>query len=681
MCCSRTVQEQLSKYGSSSNQTPFLTRGFTEFMSKKKRKSSKKPSRTTGLPPQRLHAIDRLLERERFDKALQHIDSALEAFPRHGGLFRRRIQALLGQDRDIKAEMTAYQWTVARPGSIEAWRALYALSLEHRRAALAIEASHRFNELADQAGEPPLTTLTQEVLEGGIFSPFTGKSISSRELRHIELGQLCIESRHFNEGIEILRDSSEPPARNNLGVCLFQAGRVDEAMQCFKEAWHSEPKNLIALSWMARLLLFLGEKDRALGLSVPLSNTPALRPEDAVGQLSGLVILGKEAEALEVFNAAQKLPWWGRESENGQTFALLNHLGAVCWARTGNSAKAKNLWKKALVQDSNLLLAKENLADLNNSPKERNGAWLLPFHEYLPSQWLDHIRRSGSDSEAITVLKPISSVYFEAIFRVGDEFTMNFSSLQLFNRFEQGDMEAKSSLLTLMEGRQGSYVDRFSLGSRLLEAGIIDRNDRVKLWDGEQSHEVQMKGQKVSGEAKPSSLTPAQQAVMGEAIEAFKNNDTPKAKQILERLTNEAPKEPSVWSNLAAIHEKEGNSEKAEELLTRAVEINPDYLMGRCNLAMCHIKRGENEAAKDLLDGLMDHAELHIQEAITLYSAHAMLHARAGELEQASQLLDSLEAAAEEYDEMERLDSYRDIVDELGSKGPRLMGRLSRLLK
>jgi len=650
-------------------------------MSKKKRTRSKKTSRKSGLSPQQLHAIDRLLERERFDQALQHIDSALEAFPRHGGLFQRRIQALLGQEQDIEAEMTAYRWTIARPGSIVAWHALYSLSMEHRRPALAIEASHRFNELADEAGESPLTSLTQEDLEGVIFSPFTGESINPHELRYMELGQLCIESRHFKEGIKILRESSEPPARNNLGVCLFQAGQVDEAFKCFNEAWHSEPKNLIALSWMVRLLLFLGEKDRALGLSAPLSNTLALRPEDAIGQLTGLVILDKEAEALEVFNAARKLPWWGSEPENAHSFALLNHLGAVCCARTGNVARAKTLWKKSLDQDSNLLLAKENLTDLNNAPKERNGAWLLPFYEYLPSQWLDRIRRSGSDNVAITVLKPISSLYFEAIYRIGDEFTLSFCSTQLINRFEQGDMEAKRSLLRLMEGRQGNYADRFNLGSRLLEVGIIDRNEWIKLWDGEQFHEVQMKGQKVSGEAKPSSLTPVQQAVMGEAIEAFKEDDIPKAKQILERLTSEAPKEPSVWSNLAAIYEKERNPQKAEELLTRAIEINPDYLMGRCNLAMCHIKRGDNDAAKNLLDGLMDHEELHIQEAITLYSAHAMLHARSGELEQARRLLDSLEAVAEEYDETERLDSYRGIVDELGGKGPRLIDRFSRFLK
>jgi tetratricopeptide (TPR) repeat protein len=650
-------------------------------MSKKKRKRSKKPSQTPGLPSQRLHAIDRSLERERFDQALQQIDSALEAFPQHGGLLRRRIQALLEQKRDVEAEMTAYKWTVARPRNIEAWLSLYTLSLKHGRQALAIEASLRFNELADQAGESPLSTLTQEELEGGIFSPFTGKSVNPHEFRQMDLGQLCIESRHFEEGIEFLHNCSEPPARNNLGICLFQAGRFDEALQCFNESWHSESKNLIALSGMARLLLFLGEEDRALGLSAPLSNTLAVRPEDAIGQLTGLVILGKETEALEVFNAARELPWWDNNSENVHSFALLNHMGAVCCARTGDTARAKMLWHEALSQNSNLLLAKENLADLNNAPKERNGAWLLPFYEYLPSRWLDRIRRGGPGNDATTVLEPISNIYFEAICRIGDEFTLNFCSMQLINRVEQSDPEAEQSLLTLLEGRQGSHGDRFNLGSRLLDAGIIDRNDQINLWDGEQSHKVLLKGQMISGEARPSSLTPVQQAIMGEAIEAFKDDDLPKAKQILERLTSEAPKEPSIWSNLAAIYEKEKNPQKAEELLTRAIEINPDYLMGRCNLAMCHIKRGDNDAAKNLLDGLMDYAELHIQEAITLYGAHAMLHARAGELEQARQLLDSMEAAAEEYGETERLDSYRGIVDEISGKGLRLIDRFSRLLK
>ena len=89
-------------------------------MSNKCKKLKKKSSGVCKLPSQRLQIIDKLLERGSFNKALKNINSALKIFPKHGGLLKRRVEALMEIEQNIKAEMAAYQWTKACPGSIQA---------------------------------------------------------------------------------------------------------------------------------------------------------------------------------------------------------------------------------------------------------------------------------------------------------------------------------------------------------------------------------------------------------------------------------------------------------------------------------------------------------------------------------------------------------------------------------
>ena len=611
--------------------------------------------------PQRLRAIDRLLEQGRLTPALEKIEAALKVSPRHGGLLRRRVETLLELNRLAEAELIAYQWTQTLPNSPQAWEALYRLALKKQHIALAMDAARHFNQLAERTGERPIAAIDESEIEAGIINAYTGASIPIDELLQMEIGQLYIGARHFQEAYEILKSAKEPPARNNLGLCLFYLGRFQEALDCFKENWDSEPRNLTAVGWMARIYLFLGDEERAQGLAAPLMHTLPVRMEDAMTQIETLLLLGKEEEALEAFDKAREQSWW-QAVEGVPTSALVLHMGAVCHARAGNRTRALSLWQQAYDLNPNIPYIVDNLNDLKRPPSERHGAYAIPVNEYLPIPWLRKLGREHPDDAATDGKIPISNAYLEAIARISDRPAMKLGTALLLDRLGHGDKDAGRRLLAILKGKQGSFQERFSLGMALLQAGLIERGKTIDLWDGKKFRPSQLKDHKIHNEPIPNKLSPSQQERMAEALDAFQRGDMITAKKLLERLSHDAPDEPSVWGNLATIHERLGDKEKSRAFIEKSVEIDPDYLIGRCNLALTELQDGNIETAKQYLEGLSEREELHIHEATALFGAQAVLSAIEGNYEQAMQLLDSIAPVAESFGEIARVDMYRSLL-------------------
>ncbi len=613
--------------------------------------------------------------------ALEKIKAALETAPRHGGLLRRRVEALLELGRLAEAELIAYQWAQALPNSPQAWEALFRLGLKNRHLALAMDAARHFNQLAERTGERPIATIDENEIEAGIINAYTGAPVPIAELLQMEVGQLYIGARHFEEGYEVLKSAKEPPARNNLGLCLFQLGRFSEALDCFKENWDQEPRNLTAAGWMARISLFMGDEEHAQGLAAPLMHTPPVRMEDAMTQIETLLLLGKEEEALEAFDKAREQSWW-QAAENMPALALVLHMGAVCHARMGNTPSASSLWRKAYELNPNIPYITDNLDDLEQPPIQRHGAYTLPVDDYLPLPWLKRIRSDHSDDPATDQRIPVSNAYLEAVARISDPRAMKLSTALLIDRMGHGDEDAGNRLLAILKGKQGSFRERFSLGMTLLQAGLIEREETIDLWDGKKFQPSQLKDHKIHNEPIPNKLSPSQQERMAEALDAFQRGDMITAKKLLERLSRDAPDEPSVWGNLATVHERLGDKEKSRALIEKSVEIDPDYLIGRCNLALTELLDGNIETAKQYLAGLSEREELHIHEATALFGAQAVLSAWEGNYEQARQLLDSITPLAESFGEIARVDMYRSMLQPTFLRGSLLKkGGWSRLFR
>ena len=65
-------------------------------MSRSRQNRTKKAAKQTKRPTERVQVIERLLDCRWYQQALQKIDAVLKAFPNHGALLTRRIEALIG---------------------------------------------------------------------------------------------------------------------------------------------------------------------------------------------------------------------------------------------------------------------------------------------------------------------------------------------------------------------------------------------------------------------------------------------------------------------------------------------------------------------------------------------------------------------------------------------------------
>ncbi|MBU0498437.1 MAG: tetratricopeptide repeat protein [Gammaproteobacteria bacterium] len=647
------------------------------------RKPKKNPHSGPRPEAHRLQAIDKLLEQGRFEEALEHADRALKVFPGIGGFYHQRIDALESLDRPLEAELTAYHWTQARPGSIRAWSSLLSFSVDNNHPLLSYHAAVHYNALAEGTDEIPYPILPEferSIEEGGI-SPYGDGHLSKETAFLVELAEICIQTDAFEEGIEILlKADNAPPLRNNLGICLFHLGRLDEALACFNENWAREPRNLFALGWIVKLRLLLGREEAAVGLLPPLVSAIPLRDEDLIAQISVLLLLGREQDALRAFEAGIRQPWW----RNGvfHRLGMIKHLGAVCHLRAGKIKAARKLWREALDEAPDLDLARENLADLEREQRERNGPWLLPLIEYLPKYWLNKLQagfqdRSDEDNKKrlVATCGAVSNAYLQALSAIGDSMTLQFCAWLLHVRAQQGDKEAREGLLAILRSPQGSLQDHLDLATRMREQGILAVQEAVEIWNGEELQPVRLQGYKVSGEARPSKLTKPQMDLLGQALAAIRGKDYQRAKGILEGLSKKVPGEGMIWNNLAVVHSALGNDREVERMLHQAVEADSSNVIGRCNLAMHYIGSGDKERAKALLMDLPLRDELHIQEAIAGNGVNAVLLASEGRFEEAEKLLEALRPMAEEYKLLARLDDYARLVRKMRG------GLLQRMLK
>ncbi|MBU0499684.1 MAG: tetratricopeptide repeat protein [Gammaproteobacteria bacterium] len=651
---------------------------------------ARKPQRKSHAGPrpeaQRLHAIDKLLAMGRFDEALGHTGKAIRAFPRFGGFYRQRIDALtkLGQSTD--AELTAYHWTLVRPESIQAWSALLPLSLSSGRAGIAYHAALHYNELAENTDHIPFPIspeFTQRI-ETCRVSPLTGDILDLETLRRMDLGLLCIQGRAFEEGIELLRGAgNEMPVRNNLGLCLFHLGRLDEALSCFNANWERDPRNLVALAWMIRLRLLSGREEAAAGLVPTLADAAPLRSEDVLAQITALLLMGREQEALRAFEKGLKQPWM--EEEVPAQIGLMKHMGAVCHARTGKMGAANKLWHEALKANPGLDLARKNLTDLDLRVRDREGAWLLPLHEHIPYRWLEQVQAiaEGTVEKRLGALfAPVSVPFLQALHAIGDQATRKFCEIILDGRCQRGDKEAKQGLLAILKSPQGSYQDHFELASQMRDGGIYDSKEAFEIWDSQEGSQVRTKSLKIHNDADQTRMSGPQMALYEQALEAIRAKSFDEAKAILEPLSEQFPEEGSIWNNLALLAEAQGDDQNVSRLLHKAAAAERGNLIARCNMALFCIQSGDKEKARDLLNEVFDREELHIQEALSCFGTSAMLLASEGKFEEAEGQLDSAKPLAEEYGEQDKLDRYVRMVRHLrGGMVQRVLAGMMRKAK
>lgn len=631
-----------------------------------KKPSSAKTSKTRQLAspePAQLKAVERLIESGDYPRAAERARALTRRFPNHSGGWRLLIDALRQGQTLAAAALAALHWAEQRPGSLAAQETLFELAVELDCRFLADRVAERVRALG---GATPGFPLSAHMLDELTLQPDDSHA-SPDIMARLDLGRLYMEAREFAtalhqfDGIEIV------PARNNRALALFHLDRTEESLAAFLDAWQYDAENLFALGWAVKLRLYLGDDAGARGLTVPLVRTPARRGEDAIGQLSALLLLREDQAAWECFERIRHSDWV--DLENGQRSVMWRHLGACAASRLGRVREARSLWAEVRRLDPKSVLAPGNPSALERDPQGGLYPEIFDIGQCFPIGWLAALRAGGADRlEAGLDACAVADGYLEAIYLTGDAAVRQVSTMLLRRRLQvpatvRGERQAADIVRDLIALPIGTPDERMGLAHALGAAGALPADGIVAIWDGSELRQVRPFSTEIYREPDPMDLPKDLQRLLEEATPLLRAGDLPAAESRLLKILARFPHYRRALANLASVRAQQGRDDECRALLRQAIEANPDYVFGRCYLANLLIEEGKLDDALPLLEGLAERPRMHIQDVFMLYGTLAMYDRANGDVEAANRKIEVLAGLVEDANEERLLEQAKRRLD------------------
>lgn len=601
---------------------------------------SKKPSAAERPQPGQIEAIHKLVRQGDVAAARQRVLALRHAFPHFKPLASLAYEVEEAEGNPILAPLAAWDWTRASPNSPAAWQALADEAAAAGHAALALAALRRCDELAGRplAAEPaPQPT------------PFGDLSLD--EAVRQNLCVLLLSAWRIDEAEAVVAGIEHVGARNNHALAVFAQGRVDAALAMLEDNWRAAPSNLFGLERIIRLRLWLYGLDTAAGLAEPLLATAALRPEDANGKLSGLLLLERLTEAENAYREYQDADWW----EGGQPQAWFHYLGAYAAWRADDRETAVARLGKATDCDETFEPAEEGYEALTLSfiTGDQPDWQIGDRAAWWPLASLQSIRqhaREKIDLASLGVAVPHAD-YLQAMVEKGGDGMRMLAELILKELAAAGNEGARQTLLDLLTRPCGPDTVRTGIHHWLVEQGLLDKEQAVPVLVSGKVRDIRPMNIMVHAEAEPNTeLAPADQADYEKMHAATQRGDLDQAHRLMQGLAGKYPDSPRILANLAAIEiALKLPRAEWEPRIRRAFELDPDYLFARVNLARLHIQDKHLEEARRLLAPLAEREKFHISEWRAYNMAQSELALAEGDIDGALRARRVLEDMEERF--------------------------------
>lgn len=461
-----------------------------------------------------------------------------------------------------------------------------------------------------------------------------------------ERGQMYLAQGDYAATCEVEREviRCNPqfmPAHNNLALAHWLEGQVEEAIAITQAVLDSNPSNIHALSNLVRFCVLSGDQETAqvYGDRLKASQEDAWDPWTK--RVEGLSYLADDQGIVEMLNRAE-----ANKVEDSRIGALFFHLTAVALARTGDSNRAINQWKKALKHDPDMTLAQENLRDIRRPVGERYGAWPFNWQEWLlPTTSKDIyaiIKEVGKNSKAENIQD-----LFEQLFKdhpdiltilprimerggpVGQEF-----GLRMVEHVEIPKLPVIIKDFALSQN--GTDKMRNQAASIATRAGLIPKN-QVTLWIRGKWQDVVV----VSYEISPEPTIHHSKAVkklLHVALPKLHQGDhagAVEAEKLLKDALKLEPDAPDIYNNLAMAYTLQGRKAEANALMDELFEQFPDYLFARCAKAKNYLDDGNIDAAQTLITSMLSRDRFHTSEFTVFSDTYLSLLVKQNEVDKA----------------------------------------------
>ncbi|MES2536417.1 MAG: hypothetical protein V4632_11160 [Pseudomonadota bacterium] len=565
-----------------------------------------------------MKAIRRLIDDERFEEARARISVLRQQYPGH-----RPLLAMAWEIEDQagslwEAAARAYDWAQASPGSELAQMALVGAAFDANLRALSAATAQR---LASLRGIPvePLEDVNSAL-----------GAMSGEEAMLADLSGLLLQDARYDEIAERLKDARHPSLRNNLGIALFLRGDVAPALAEFEDNWRQQRLNAFALEKMVRLRLWCQGREYAAELVPALQSCVPRRAEDALGKLSGLILLGEWDAAEASWQDVPALdPLFGRRDSLRGLYA---YAGTVLAQRRGDMAAAEERQRVAMEanpdHDSVLDLAPFVLSASGAGGYQAGigeiGAWLpLSWHQRLLELGGQETR--NVDERWRQCLQDCSAHadYLGLAAEFGGQ-TVGMIAMEILKlRTREGDLQAQAQLISLLTRPCGADSNRMRLLSWLRENNVTGDMPMPVLAKGRVTS-VRPASIRLTPEATRENPYPPDVAKHYEdMIKLLQDGRVREALAKAVIIRELAPQVPMSHANLAMAKESiEADDEEIEALFRAALDLDEHYLFARAGLARVLVRRGELDAADTMLAPVFAREEFHFSEW------RAVLHAQ-----------------------------------------------------
>ena len=427
---------------------------------------------------------------------------------------------------------------------------------------------------------------------------------------------------------------------------------MEEAIAQAEKVLTFEPENVHALANLVRFCLLQGEAERAKDYGQRLKASKATAWDLYTKKVEGLTYLRDHEGILEIWQQAK-----AEESELSIAVGgLVFHWVAVAYARTGNLAEAKKLWKEALLRSPELKIAQQNLDDLLLPIGQRNSPWPFAVEAWMsPSLKEDLYAAVSSLAQASNTERLLSKVFaelsnqhagfllwLETVLMEGDEMGRRMA-------MEMAVVVRSPELLEILKpfalSDNGPDQLRQQAAQVLVEEEVIYA-ENVRMWLQGKWRELNLIGFQLTDEPQYSHSKLVENMLL-DAIDLLREHDAEDAKVAEELLQDALAMEhtPDLLNNLAVSFQLQGRQDEALALYRQTLEEFPKYIPATIFLAQRHILAEELDKAEALLLPILQRKEMHFQEFAQFSDVYMDLLGHKGDFESAENWLAMWESA------------------------------------
>jgi tetratricopeptide (TPR) repeat protein len=600
---------------------------------KKQRPTAKRPPAVSSKEWESLDEAERLLRRRKWAEAKDLLEPFSRRHPNH-------LQALLMlSDVYAQAEDQMGFWDVTDrlirldPDTPEHWSNMATICMANGLVFSALHYATQFLErwpddrLAGETREKK--DLLQDACDQIMAEEATTPGAVPEHFMLFEESQMVLNRGDYKRGERIAREAIEklPHAvapRNNLTLAYGLQGQFDKAMEMARSVLERDPNNVHALGNLTQVLTRAGRREEAREVAGRMLAVPVEDGELYAKKMEALAYLGDDAMTTALYQEAQ-----ASGLMDNLHMPQFHHLGAVGYARQGDTRRAEDLWKQALKMERHFELARKNLNDLKMPVGERNGAWPYSIAQWVPQDWIETIYRAtlkGKRSE--TALKREiqralrQQPYLEAVIPL---------------LLERGDPEGREFAIMLATQAELPILREFALGDRgtdqqrmkaaqeATQLGMLPRGKPVPLLIKGERQDLMLMAYEIYEAPQPARIPRQAQDLLEEAHEALSQRRGEDAERLAREALAIAPYTPTLMNFLSAALLLQGRKDESRAVTRELAERQPDYFFARTEMARICVDEGDLEQARAWLDPLLEAERFHRSEFAALCMAQAEL--------------------------------------------------------